>query len=131
LPSVARASIAAWASLTVPCGGGYTGGVLASTVELRQQLGQWLGVSWWSVDSPRSVLSVYSAFSLLSAGSLMSILSINSVGSLLSIGSAGSVLSIGSAGSILSIGSAGSVCSIGSRGAWFGKAAPAPEEQTA
>jgi hypothetical protein len=108
------------APLTVHGGDLYTGWVSASTLELGQWLGQWLGVSWWSLDSPRSVLSVYSAFSLLSAGSLLSILSINSVGSVLSIGSAGSVLSIGCAGSILSIGSAGSVCSIGARGARFG-----------
>jgi hypothetical protein len=67
-------------------------------------------LSWGSVWSLASVVSI------LSLGSAGSILSIGSAGSILSIGSAGSIASIGSAGSIATIGSAGSVGAIGAAG---------------
>lgn len=65
-------------------------------------------------------LTITSRVSFRSVGSVLSVLSLLSGASILSIGSAGSILSIGSTGSILSIGSVGSILSIGSVGALGG-----------
>ena len=67
------------------------------------------------LPSWRSQTSIGSA---LCANGFLSFASLFSAGSALSIGSAGSILSIGSVGSILSIGSAGSILSIGALGGY-------------